>query len=172
MSLSGTRSTNSFEQEWLDLIDRHGHTVLSVANPVDEPTDDPPFAYSTGAFESHAAPELIVLGLLHPVGANIINDFMAEWAGGRRFQCGVEERGLLSGDYPIVLLEADPGAGKEYVLRTERFYQGDPYPLWQLIWPAMNGAFPWDEDCPPDVVTWQPNLTGLSWREALERARS
>jgi hypothetical protein len=172
VSLRGITSAGPSEQAWIDLIAEFGHTVLSVADAVDEPTDAPPFTYSTGAFESYGAPELILFGLDSPNGAEIINDFVADFAAGRHFRCGVTERGLLADDVPVVFLEASADAGRDYVLRTERYYRGDPYPLWQLFWPAENGSFPWEPGCPPEIAEWQPNLTGVSWEEALARYRA
>jgi hypothetical protein len=159
MSLRGQTLPDPADQRWIDLVAEHGHAIVKVGDAVGKPTDLPEFAYSMGAFESYGAPELIVFGLDRDDAAAIINDFMADYAGGRRFRPGVPEYGLVGGGLPVVFLEADPVAGTAHATFADWYYERAPFPLWQLFWVAGNGCFPWDDGYPADMAGLQPDLT-------------
>lgn len=159
MSLRGKSVTDPADQTWIDLVARYGHAVVKVADRVDEPTDEPAFAYSIGAYESYGAPELILFGLDGDPSADIINDFMEQYVAGRRFRCGVPELGLVRGDIPMILLETSPTVGLGYATFADWYYEREHFPLWQMFWPARNGCFPWDRTYPAGLVGRQPDLT-------------
>ena len=159
MSLRGKTVPDPADQHWIDLVTEHGHAVVKVADAVDDPSDEPSFAYSVGAHESYGAPELIVFGLDSDVAASIINDVMKDYVAGRRFRCGVPEHDLVGGGLPVTFLEADPAAGKGYATFADWYYERAPFPLWQVFWAAKNGCFPWDAAYPADMAGLQPDLT-------------
>src|SRR5688572_17373101 len=144
MSMKGKTPEDSRDQRWIDLIAQHGHAINMVADDADQPTDEPPFAYSLGAWESYGAPELIVLGLEGEVAADIINSVMGQYLEGRRFRCGMPETNVLANGVPVFFLEADPAIARIFATFTDWYYEGEPFPLWQIVWPDRNGCFPWD----------------------------
>ena len=160
MSLRGKTLPDPADQHWIDLVAEHGHAMVMVADAVDEPTGLPEFAYSMGAFESYGAPELILFGLDRDDAAAIINGAMDDYVAGRRFELGVPEHGLIEGDIPIVFHEADPGGARAFATHADWYYERAPFPLWQIVWPAKNGSFPWEAACPADVRRLQVDLTG------------
>lgn len=160
MSLRGRVVENPADQNVIDKVARYGHMVLKISDREDDPTDQPAFAYSVGAFESYGAPELIVFGLDLDDAAIIINDVMADYVAGRRFACGVPERGLMGDDYPVVFHEADPEGAKAFAAFADWYYERASFPLWQLVWSANNGCFPWDGECPAEVRRAQIDMTG------------
>jgi uncharacterized protein DUF4262 len=164
MSMRGRSVADPADQQWIDLVARHGHAVMRVSDAVDQPTGEPGFAYSTGAYESYGAPELILFGLDGDTGAGIINDFMADYTSGRRFACGAPEHDLIAGEWPVVFLETSWELGRSYAAWTDWYYERQPFPLWQLFWPAKNGSFPWDAAYPADMIGLQPDLTGAAFR--------
>jgi len=159
LSLRGKRVADPLDQRWIDLIAEYGHAICKVADRIDEPSDEPPFAYSLGAYESYGVPELILFGLDGGVAADIINDVMSDIKEGRRFGCGIPEYGLLNGDVPLVFLEASPAKALRYATNADWYYERAPFPIRQVFWPAKNGCFPWDADCPTGVKDDQPDLT-------------
>ena len=164
MSLRGKVFDDPRDQRWIDMVAEYGHAVVKVADPMDEPTDEPNFAYSLGAFESYGAPELIIFSLDNDVAAGIINDIMDDYQAGRRFACAVPEFEVVGGGHAVVFLEADPLKAAEYARFTSWYYERAPFPLWQLAWPASNGSFPWEPDYPHDLLDDQPDLTpGANW---------
>jgi Domain of unknown function (DUF4262) len=159
MSLKGKPQDEPLDQSYLDKIEKHGHAVMSVADRVDEPTGEPNFSYSTGAFESYGAPELIVFGLSSSIHHWMINEFYSRWKTGEAFQIGSAVEGFLD-DYPVIFVEAGEGAARDYMNFTRWYYEGEHFPVWQLVWPGVNSRkFPWDHDCPQDVIDLQPDLS-------------
>jgi hypothetical protein len=164
MSLRGQILDDPRDQHWIDLVAKYGHAIVKVADRVDEPTDEPGFAYSLGAFETYGAPELIVFGLDNDLAAAIIKDVMDDIEAGRRFSCGVPEIDVVGGDHPVVFLEADPRKAIDYVILADWYYERAPFPVWQLVWPAKNGCFPWAPGFPSGMRRLQPDLTpGADW---------
>lgn len=159
MSLRGQKLADPHDQSWVDLVAAHGHAVVKVADRAGENSNDPPFAYSLGAYESYGAPELILFGLDGDIAAQIINNVMDDHRSGRRFKCGVEERGMIAGELPVVFLDTLPAKGLGYATVADWYYQRAPFPLWQLFWPARDGRFPWDLNSPAGLVAAQPDLT-------------
>jgi Domain of unknown function (DUF4262) len=148
-----------FDKKWVDLVKEHGHAVMCVGNRVDEPSDDPSFAYSTGGYESYGAPEIIVFGLSFDLMHSMINIFFDEWNKGTRFETGEEYGGFLEG-FPVVFSACAKRAADDYATSTDWYYERELFPLWQMIWPGSGcGLFPWDYDCPEDVIASQPDLT-------------
>lgn len=164
MSMRGKTVDDPREQRLIELIAEHGHAINCVADDADEPTDQPPFAYSLGAWESYGAPELIIFGLDSQVASDIINNVMAQYAAGRRFVCDVVEEGIAAKGVPVVFLEADPGLAKVYATSADLYYEGEAFPLWQIVWPDRNGRFPWEADYVGNR-RWQPDLTNAGPRE-------
>ena len=84
MSMRGKTSADPREQGWIDLIAEHGFAInMVIDDDPNEPSGEPPFAYSLGAWESYGAPELIVFGLRRDVGSDMISHVMALHRGGR-----------------------------------------------------------------------------------------
>ena len=159
MSLRGKSLPDLRDQRWIDLVAEHGHAIVKVADAIDEPSGDPPFAYSLGAFESYGAPELIVFGLEDSVAASVINEVMDEYQAGRRFHPGAHEIGVFEDGIPAVFREVQAKRAIDYATYADWYYEREPFPLWQLFWPAKNGCFPWDCDYPAELRGWQPDLT-------------
>lgn len=170
MSLRNIPQADEADQIFIDRVIKHGHFIQYVSDAIDEPTDEPAFAYSCGAFENYGAPELVVLALDSEPSKGIINTFMEEFKEGTRYRCGIKEIGLLNDDIPIVFLEAGDVARDEYATWADWYYEREYFPLWQIIWPTRDGLFPWDQGYPEDLAAEQLNLTGLSWSEALAKA--
>lgn len=163
MSLKGKPQTDPLDQSYLDKIEKHGHAVMSVADRVDEPTGEPNFSYSTGAYESYGAPELIIFGLSSKMQHWMINEFYNRLQKGEQFVPGAEVSGFLEG-YPVVFIEAGERAARDYMNFTRWYYEGEPFPVWQLVWPGVNSRkFPWDADCPQDVIDAQPDVSATGF---------
>ena len=158
MSMRGKKVDDQRDQFWIDLVAAHGHGINIVVDDPGEPSGQPPFAYSIGAWESYGAPELIVFGLRKEVAESIINAVMASHVAGRRFRCGVPERQVIQDDVPVYFLEVDPELAKVYATFTDWYYEHEPFPLWQIIWPDKGGRFPWEPEYAGDL-RWQPDLT-------------
>lgn len=159
MSMRGKKVEDAREQSWIDLIAEHGHAInMVVDEDPSEPSGEPPFAYSLGAWESYGAPELVVFALRRDVGSDMINHVMQMHQDGRRFRTGVPELGVLRDQIPVYFLEVDPAHAGTFAHFADWYYEGAPFPLWQIVWPDKNGAFPW-EPTYTGHPKWQPDLT-------------
>jgi hypothetical protein len=163
MSMRGKAVENARDRQWLELIAEHGFAINMVMDDAGEPTDEPPFAYSLGAWESFGAPELIVFGLRRDIASSMIGHAMALHQAGRRFQTRVPEHGVIQGNVPVYFLEVDPALAKVYATFTDWYYEHGDFPLWQIIWPDKHGAFPW-EAAYAGNLRWQPDLTTGGFR--------
>lgn len=67
--------------------------------------------------------------------------------------------GFLEG-YPVVFAKAGDRAALDYMHFTRWYYEGEPFPVWQMFWPGVNSRkFPWEQDCPQEIIDAQPDLT-------------
>jgi hypothetical protein len=159
MSMRGKQADNARDQNWIDLIAEHGFAInMVIDDDPNEPSGEPPFAYSLGAWESYGVPELVVFGLRRDVGSDMINHVIGLHRGGRRFRTGVPEVGVLRDGIPVYFLEADPAQAKLFAHFADWYYEAEPFPLWQIVWPDRNGAFPWDPAYAGNPG-WQPDLS-------------
>lgn len=158
MSMRGKTVDDPRDQFWIDMVARQGHGINAVADDPGEPTNQPPFAYTVGAWESYGAPELIVFGLRQDVATSILNTALSHHQAGRMFQCGVPEYEVIQNRVPVYFLEVDPDLAKVYATFADRYYEHENFPLWQIIWPDKNGRFPWEAAYEGDL-RWQPDLT-------------
>ncbi|WP_395613778.1 DUF4262 domain-containing protein [Allosphingosinicella sp.] len=167
MSLRGKTVDNPADQRFIDMVAQHGHAVMRVSDGEDEPSEEPGFVYSLGAFESYGALELIIFGLAEDLATEVINFAMDEYVAGRRFTCGVPEYGLLGGDFPVVFQETHPDAAQAFATFADWYYERAPFPLWQIVWPGKTVGFPWEDGCADEVKHAQIDLTGQHWHRAL-----
>ena len=159
MSMRGKTVENTRDQNWIDLIAEHGHAINHVMDDdPNEPSNEPPFSYSLGAWESYEAPELVVFALRRDAASDIINHVMVLHRAGRRFRTGVPELGVLRDGIPVYFLEADPAQAKVFAHFADWYYEGEPFPLWQIVWPDRAGTFPWEPTYAGNP-RWQPDLT-------------
>lgn len=166
MSMRGKTVADPREQGWIDLIAEHGYAInLVIDDDPNEPSGEPPFAYSLGAWESFGAPELIVFGLRRDVGSDMISHVMALHRQGLRFQTGVPVTGVLRDNIPVYFLEVDPAHVRAFAHFADWYYEGEPFPLRQMVWPDRNGKFPWEAGY-SGHPKWQPDLTTNGFRGA------
>jgi hypothetical protein len=152
MSLKGKPQDNALDQRYVDKIEKYGYAIMSVANRVDEPTEELNFSYSTGAYESYGAPEIIISGLGADLSNRMINIFMDRWNAGEKLLTNRPYEGFLE-DFSVIFLEASDESKKEKARFTDWYFESEDFPLWQLVWPgAKHRLFPWEvEDQLADV---------------------
>jgi hypothetical protein len=131
---------DDLEADILASIERVGWHVCVVS------ADDegPGFAFSIGLFESFGHPELICFGPPPETLAALINAVGQAVRDGARF-----EDGSVSND----IIEGNGCAFRTMVKRAYRdflgyalwFYDGDDFPVLQLVLPDRQGNFPWEQ---------------------------
>jgi hypothetical protein len=154
--LDRSAATKPFEVSFFDIIEKHGWHVMSVADAADE--EGPAFSYSTGIFQRTGAPELLIIGLGSKLCASIINQYGREIAeSGKSFETGKFYAGFLEG-FDIYMMEPDERARKEYAIWADWYYERQPFPILQCVWPSTTGAWPWDGTASAYMKETQPLL--------------
>jgi len=127
------------EQKAIADVEEHGCHVIHVM----EEGDLPPFAYSVGIEKTSQAAELVVIGLKQPLAHFIINDYNRRVREGERFEAGQEVSGLLEG-FDCQLRSVDRSRYREYFGWNLWFYKGPDFRVLQLVYPTVEGVWPWE----------------------------
>lgn len=132
----------------------HGCHVISVFDPEEKL---PTFSYSVGMRRSTGAPDAIVLGVRASLGHALVNEYKDRIRAGELFERGVPYEGFLDG-FSIYVEPARRALFGEYTLGCDRFYNGEPYEVVQLVYPTTSGVWPWSKRASAWFVTNQPML--------------
>jgi hypothetical protein len=134
-------------------VEQYGCHVIHVM----EEGDLPPFAYSVGIEKTSQAPELVVIGLKQPLAHSIINEYNRRVREGERFQAGQTVSGFLGG-FDCQLRSVDSSHYREHFGWNLRFYNGAGFRVLQLVYPTVEGIWPWDADATEWFRRRQPLL--------------
>jgi hypothetical protein len=118
-----------------DLIARHGHLVQGYGT-------DTPVAYTVGLCEARGY-ELAISGLPQQTAMVVLNR-LANVIAGREPREGVRVDDALADGYALRLRQV---IRAEYDFGLIEQLYGRPYPIWQALWPDVEGRFPSDPEC-------------------------
>ncbi|WP_165072799.1 DUF4262 domain-containing protein [Paludisphaera rhizosphaerae] len=141
------------ERRTLADIERYGCHVIHVL----EEDDLPPFAYSVGVEKSSGAPEVVVIGLKQPLDHFIVNEYNRRVRAGERFEPGQRVEGFLEG-FECQFLAVDPSHYGEYFGWDLWLYNGPNFRVLQLVFPTVDGVWPWDDEADEWFRNRQPLL--------------
>jgi hypothetical protein len=144
---------STHDDDLVKLIAQHGWAVMRIA----EEEDSPPFAYSIGLFRSFRHPEIIVLGLPSDTAHQLINDIGDAIRSGLALSAGQTSDAFLKG-YSCTFRRVPPHQYPAYLGRGLRFYDHDPFPVLQLVYPDKLGRWPWQEGVTAGFRANQPVL--------------
>jgi Domain of unknown function (DUF4262) len=121
------------------------------------------YAFSIGLFANYCHSELILFGLHMDDEARIINDVRDRVAAGRTYAAGDVCDDLLV-DRRICFVEVPLSAYRDYLGTAIWFYAKSPrpFPCLQIVWPDLDGRFPWETGCNEHVKRVQPVLRSFS----------
>jgi len=143
-------------------IERHGwHVVL-----VPPEADSPGWAHSIGLWERCRQPELLVFGSEPRQLGALVNALGERVRGGRRFEAGATESGVLTG-LPFAFRAVAPRWTQVFLGNAAWHYRSASFAALQGFWPDRGGRFPWDADCAPEVAAEQPQLEYAELHRAL-----
>lgn len=141
------------EQQVIDDIAEYGwHCVNILAEG-----DLPGFAFTVGNFESHNHPEFIIFGLRSEVAHRVLDLAVSGLKSGAIFDLSVPTYELLN-DYPCVFVQVPEAEYQEHVGFCRWYYEGNNFPLYQIVWPSKDGKFPWHADASDSFRAAQPTL--------------
>ncbi len=119
--------------------------------------EEPGFSYTIGLYELHNKPELIMIGQEQDLHQVILNNMAYDYKEGRTLTNGNMEKDILD-DYECLVIDVDKKNYEEYLGIAMDYYNGDDFPVMQIIWPTQSGMLPTDEDAPEGFKKWQPVL--------------
>lgn len=137
---------DKFEKKCLDDIRNTGVHIMHVF----EDDKGPAFSYSIGLFETYAHPEIIFIGLKHELAHVLVNNMAFDIKEGRTFTSGEYHEGILD-DFLCYVGDVKKQFYRSYVGWDIWYYQGDDFPLVQVVFPTVSGKFVWEKDFPEDA---------------------
>jgi hypothetical protein len=121
-----------------DSVARKGYHTTSVGAG-----EKPAFSYSTGIYESHAIPEIIISALSPNLSHELISQYVERFRAtspliGERITA-VKER------FDYYLVSVPFARIQDYVLSTIKYYGNNPFEYLQLVYPDTKLLFPNEE---------------------------
>lgn len=148
-----TNGTDDGERKLLDDIAKYGWHCLNILAE----KDLPPWTFSVGLYTTWQHPEIIIFGLKREVAHEIVNIIATGVAAGRRLDLSLPTDELMNNG-SCVFVEVPHDQYSEHVGFARWYYQGDKFPLYQIVWPSREGLFPWHERASESFRLWQPVL--------------
>lgn len=151
---------SDYEKNVLDNVEKHGWFGTHVFDPEET---DPSFSYSTGFSKTLGKPEFIIFGLNKDLRHSMLWEIFRQMKDGKTPSDAQKWDDLLEGFYCVSKIATASNLYTEHVTTADWFWrhsgnQGHPE-IYQMVWPgAVDGLFPWDEGCDPDVISQQPRL--------------
>jgi hypothetical protein len=146
------------DANFLEIIEKYGWHVMSVAPRTDSEDKQEWFSYSTGLYLRFGQPEIIVFGLDSDTGTRILNEIGKQMKKGRTFELGTDYHDIFADEVPCQFKAVHRSQYEQYVCFSTWFYEATDFPVWQCIWPDRDGIYPWLQDCNPEVAHLQPLL--------------
>ena len=144
---------NHYEQLIVDNIRDHGWHCTSIGGE----DDTPPFSYTIGLLDTFGHPELVIFGFNSTMAHSVLSIVARAAERGQAFDLGQSCDKLLD-NYSCVFVEVPRAHHAEHVLSACWYYQDRDFPLYQIVWPSLDGHFPWHPDASEDLLAAQPVL--------------
>ncbi len=148
-----TKASEPSDQPLLDNIQEFGWHCLSVA----EDDKHQPFTYTIGLYQTYGIPELLIYGVPGKTAHAILCIAANAAACGKPIDMTVPTDELLEG-YSCVFVPVPLEAYPEHVGSARWYYEGDNFPVQQIVWPSKEGIFPWHSQATKEFRVKQPVL--------------
>lgn len=137
-------------------IKKYGLHIIHVMGEDDLPN----FSYTIGLFETYQQPEIIIFGLEQDMHQVLLNNMAYDYKEGKKPVHGILYVDILD-EYECYLINVEKEHFEEYLGIAIDYYQATDFPVMQIVWPANNRKFPFDEGAPDSFKKWQPVLGKL-----------
>lgn len=141
------------ERQVLDDIAEHGCHIAVV----DEPLLGPAYAYSVGLWHRFQQPEIVIVGLPAEVAEELIALVGEDAEAGKRHAEGAFSADLLHG-YRVTFRSVPRSHLRGWLAAGVWAYEGDDFPVLQLVWPDKQGRYPWQPGVREGFAALQPLL--------------
>lgn len=155
--VSLARPDDESERKAIADIREYGVHILHV---FDAEGNHPEFSYTVGLWHTHHHPEVLIVGLKEDLRHKLLNNLNFDIGRGERFIDGLSSRDVLEG-YTCYFQKLPQERFREYLGWNRWFYEGDEFPAVQMLWPNVDGVYPWDEMASEYLRRTQPVLTQI-----------
>jgi Domain of unknown function (DUF4262) len=138
------RELNDFEKDILYNVETYGCHINYI---FDNKSINPSFSYSVGLFSNFQQPEILIIGLKQELSHILINNICLDYKESKSLKIGAYNSDILDG-FDCLVLEVDKNYYEDYVLSANWYYEERDFPVVQIIYPTINGVFPWEKDFP------------------------
>jgi hypothetical protein len=146
----------ALRQEIRENIRKHGFHITGVmANPEKW---EPPFTYTTGLEDNYGHAEIVVYGIDPRTAAGILHTAVDRIKSKTAFTPGVRYEGILKG-FACAFVEVPDVTARSTFLAAYPYQVTERVRVLQLVWPDINGLFPWEEGFDATFRRLQPILT-------------
>jgi len=148
-----TAGEDKSEQRVIEDIAKFGwHCVHILAEG-----EQPQYSFTVGLFHTYQHPELIIFGLPSKVAHQILTTAADAAKSGQPLDLSAPTDELLN-DYSCCFIEVPSSQYYEHVGLCRWYYEGNGFPLYQVVWPSRSGFFPWHSRAPEAFRAAQPVL--------------
>lgn len=134
-------------------IEKHGCHVTHVM----EDDDGPSFTYSTGIEKLTGRPEVLVSGLEKDTAHFLVNEYNYRIKDGEVFEAGKFYDEFLNG-FQVTFREIDKKHYDDYLCCCQWYYKSDDFKALHMIWPSMEGVWPWEKKADKEYRYFLPKL--------------
>ena len=121
----------------------------------------PSYSFTIGLFQSYGHPELIIFGLKAEVAHQILAIVADAAKSGDPLDLTQPTDALLN-NYSCCFVQVPLTEYRDNVGYCRWYYQGNGFPLYQIVWPSRSGLFPWHPDATSEFRATQPVIAGAS----------
>ena len=143
--------SNEYERKLLENVKQHGWQCTSVGAGDGTPC----FSYTIGLYQTYGYPELLLVGLPTNIAHGVLATVASAACSNKPLNISEPTDALLEG-YSYVFVRVPEQLYGEYVLSATWYYEGNDFPLYQLVWPSVDGYFPWHEHADAKYRSSQP----------------
>lgn len=137
-------------------IQENGCHVYSVLAAADGSSTS--FSYSIGLEDSAGVADVIVLGENAQIGKSMIDAYQEFALAGLRFRSSQLYPGFLGGGFEVYVEPVTLDSVVDFMLGCVRWYGKRPWRAVQIVYPSVQGVWPWDARAPDWLVHGQPML--------------
>ena len=141
------------EQKVIDDIAAYGWHCMNIMADGDQP----PFSFTIGLFQSYGHPELIIFGLRSEIAHQILAIAADAAKAGTPFDLSKSSDEFVEG-YSCCFAQVPFSQYYEHVGYARWYYNGNSFPLYQIVWPSRDGIYPWHPAADQEFRAIQPIL--------------
>jgi len=139
------------EQKLIDDIERFGWHCIHI-NAEEGLVE---YSFTVGLFQTYRHPELVIFGLPSKTSHRILTIAANAAKAGTPLDLSQTTDELVE-DYACCFAEVPKEHYYEHVGFCRWYYQGNNFPLYQIVWPSKSGHFPWHPEATEAFRAAQP----------------